>query len=147
MADFIIRKMQKDDIPFIFEIEKSCFSNPWSERSLLEECDNPNAHFLVYEKNGIICGYIGSIFVCDEASVTNVAVLPDFRRQGIGMELISALILEARKEGQAQIFLEVRLSNSAAQSLYQKCGFENCGIRRNFYSAPIEDAVIMQLTL
>ena len=147
MTDFIIRDFTKNDIQAVAQIEKQCFLSPWSEKALLEEIGNPNANFFVCEKDKTICGYIGSIFVCDEASVTNVAVSPLFRRQKIGEKLVSQLILRAQKKGILNIFLEVRESNIAAQNLYKKCGFEAVSIRKGFYSNPKEDAIIMKFEL
>jgi len=144
MTDFIIRDFKKSDVTAVYQIEKQCFSNPWSEKALLDEIENPNANFLVCQKDKAICGYIGSIFVCDEASVTNVAVSLAFRRQGVGEKLVLSLISRAREKGISSIFLEVRESNEAAQKLYEKCGFKAISVRKDFYSNPKEDATIMK---
>lgn len=144
MTELNIRDFKGNDVLAVAQIEADCFSSPWSEKALSDELENPNANFLVCEKDDIICGYIGSIFVCDEASVTNVAVSPLFRRQGIGEALVSGLILRAKEKGIQSIFLEVRESNIAAQKLYKKCGFDAVSIRKGFYSNPKEDAIIMK---
>ncbi len=144
MTDFIIRDFKECDVAAVAHIEKDCFSAPWSENALLDEIENPNANFLVCEKDNTICGYIGSIFVCDEASITNVAVSPLIRKQKIGENLVLSLISRAREKGISNIFLEVRKSNIAAQNLYKKCGFETVSIRKGFYSNPKEDAIIMK---
>ena len=136
--------MAPDDVEIIAELERVCFSHPWSEKALLDEIENPNAVFLVYKKDNKILGYIGSIFVCGEANITNVAVFPEARKMGVATALISSLIQRARQNNIFEIFLEVRRSNASAQRLYEKCGFCVIGERRGFYSAPVEDAILMK---
>ncbi len=145
--DFNITYMAQRHIKAITDLEKSCFSRAWSHEALASELKNTNARFLVALKGGEVLGYIGCIFVCGEGSITNVAVSPEFRRQGIGNALLSSLIACARKENIESLFLEVRRSNSSAQALYKKHGFVITGIRRSFYRDPTEDAYIMQLSL
>lgn len=139
-----ISKMQSSDTEKIAELEKICFSSPWSESALLEETQNENAHFLVCKKGNRVAGYIGCIFACDEGSITNVAVFPEFRKTGVASALITELCKHAQDNGVSTLFLEVRKSNFAAISLYEKCGFERVGERKNFYTAPTEDAIIMK---
>lgn len=138
-----IHPMTEDAVKAVSAIEKECFSIPWSEDGIREELTNENARFFVAEKNGEIVGYMGMHIVLDECYIANVAVLPSCRRQGIGERLVSNGIDIAEKEGCAFITLEVRVSNSAAVTLYEKKGFEKMGERKNFYSDPTENALIM----
>ena len=124
------------------EIERLCFSTPWSERSLAEELDNPHARFLVAEEDGVAVGYIGCLFVAGEGDITNVAVHPAHRRRGIAAKLVEALLDAARDEGITAIHLEVRAGNTPAIALYESRGFCPDGVRPRFYTRPIEDAVL-----
>lgn len=142
-----ILKMQNSHLDALSQIEKACFSRAWSRQALESEIDNENALFLVAESENETLGYVGCIFVMGEGSITNVAVSPKFRRLGVGDALISALIQNAKKMNAEALFLEVRKSNNAAQNLYKKHGFDVCGLRKNFYRDPTEDAYIMQLLL
>ena len=142
-----ISKMLSCHLDALSQIEKECFSRAWSREALESEINNENALFLVAESENEVLGYVGCIFVLGEGSITNVAVSLNYRRLGIGDALISALVENARKMDGECLFLEVRKSNIAAQNLYKKHGFENCGERKNFYREPCEDAYIMRLLL
>ena len=138
----MIKAFEKRHVAEAAEIEKLCFSDPWSEKSFLDSIESPFSHFLVFEEEGV-SGYIGLYAVSGEGSITNVAVRPEKRGLGIG----EALVKEAVKLGETLslefITLEVRVSNTPARRLYEKCGFSEVGMRRGFYSKPREDAVIM----
>ncbi len=138
-----IAAMSEEDTEDIAAIEKECFSLPWSLEGIKEELHNDSARFFVFRADGRTVGYIGCHVVLDECYIANVAVLPDFRRQGIGERLIERAVKAAADEGCAFISLEVRVSNNAAISLYEKLGFERIGERKNFYSSPTENALIM----
>lgn len=127
------------------EIEKACFHAPWSADMLREELGK--GIFLVAEQDGAAVGYVGCQTVLDEGYITNVAVSPDCRRQGIGRALIAELTEQAKRAGLAFVTLEVRASNMPAIALYESAGFRQVGVRRNFYTAPTEDAVLMTLYL
>ena len=127
------------------EIEKACFHAPWSETMLREELDK--CIFLVAERDGQAIGYVGCQTVLDEGYITNVAVSPDCRRQGIGRALIEELAQRARAQGLSFVTLEARASNAPAIALYEGAGFVRVGVRKNFYTAPSEDAVLMTLFL
>ena len=135
--------MNSGHIKKIAEIERKCFSLPWTENSLREELDNENAHFLSAVFNGQVIGYIGIIEICGQADVTNVAVLPEYRRCGIGEKLMKEAENGALSRSCDSITLEVRISNSTAISLYNKSGYRREGIRKNFYEKPAEDALLM----
>lgn len=127
------------------EIEKACFSEPWSEKSLISElkrADSVMVAALIGEK---VAGWAGLEYVCGEGSVTNIAVSPEFRRMGAGEALTRFLISESQRRSLFSLTLEVRQSNSAAISLYKKLGFAEIGIRPNFYSFPRENALMMRL--
>jgi ribosomal-protein-alanine N-acetyltransferase len=142
----LIRNMTAEDIPAVVEIEKECFSLPWSEKSFAESIVREDTIFLVCEeKDGAIMGYIGMYLSFDEASITNVAVASQFRKRGCGKQLVIAAKTAAKEAGAESIFLEVRVSNVPAISLYKKQGFENLGIRKKFYEHPVEDAIIMKV--
>lgn len=143
-----IEPMKAEHIPEIAEIERLCFSLPWSENALRDELDNVNAHFLTALTFGRVSGYIGVIEICGEADITNVAVQPDFRRMGIGKKLLDTAEKQATERKCESITLEVRESNEPAISLYSGSGYSPIGIRKNFYEKPTENAVLMtkQLT-
>ena len=137
--------MAERHLAVLAEIEKACFHAPWSESMLREELGK--GIFLVAERGGQAVGYVGCQTVLDEGYITNVAVSPDARRQGIARALIAKLTDEARAAGLAFVTLEVRASNAPAIALYEGAGFGRVGVRKNFYTAPTEDAVLMTLFL
>lgn len=150
----LIRRMTMQDIPEVVEIEKQCFSLPWSEKSFEDSLTREDTIFLVCETVGdvgesvvpdCVAGYMGLYLSFDEASVTNVAVSPCFRKKGYGEALVTAAKEFAKESGAECIFLEVRESNVPAISLYKKQGFEELGIRKKFYEHPVEDAIIMKV--
>lgn len=143
MIDLTLEKMEREHLEAIAELEKVCFSQPWSYKSLEEELDNKTAHFFVALSEGEVAGYIGVYVVYESCFVTNVAVFPKFRRQGIGRALIKMAILTADAMGTDFISLEVRTTNYPARALYKSLGFEEMGRRRDFYRNPTEDALIM----
>ena len=139
-----IVKMTVDHVPQIAQLEKVCFSDPWSENSVASELYNPLSLWLVAVEDQIVLGYVGSQSVLDEADVMNVAVHPDFRRRHIGQVLIERLIEMLREQAVHSLALEVRVSNESAIALYQKLGFVQVGRRPNYYRNPKEDALILR---
>ena len=137
--------MEERHLAALAEIEKACFHAPWSAAMLREELGK--GIFLVAEQDGAAVGYVGCQTVLDEGYITNVAVSPDCRRQGIGRVLVGALASHARGQGLTFVTLEARASNAPAIALYEGAGFRRVGVRRNFYTAPTEDAVLMTLYL
>ena len=142
MSDIIIRRISEEDIPAVAQIELSCFSEPWSEKSLSLLTDGRGVGFVALV-DGIIVGYGGMMTVLDEGQITNIAVLPEFRRLGLGRSLVQALQKYAKSNEFSLLSLEVRESNIPAISLYEVCGWEKQGIRKGFYRFPSEAAVIM----
>ena len=124
-------------------LETECFSHPWSKKSLEESLGRDNSLFLVAVENGAVIGYAGMEVIVDEGYIFNVAVSPDFRRRGVGFALVRELVTCGMKNSLCFITLEVRESNAAAISLYSKFGFIKAGERKNYYSDPTENAVIM----
>lgn len=142
-ADFILRKMEEKDIRLVAQIERECFSSPWTEDGLRAETENASADFFVLEAEGTVAAYMGMHIVLDECYIANVAVKKAFRKRGFGRRLVENALTVAREKGCSFITLEVRVSNLAAISLYEGCGFERVGERRNFYTCPAENALIM----
>ena len=141
--DLVIEKMTVAHIEEIARLEKECFSSPWSEDGLKSELDNNFARFHVAFSGDKIAGYIGSHNVLGEVYITNVAVFPEFRRNGVGKALVEFLVDEMKTENAEFVTLEVRESNLNAISLYEKCGFEKVGKRKDFYEKPRENGVLM----
>ena len=140
----IVRTMTQADIKRVAEIEKGCFSLPWSEGSFEDSLAREDTIFLVCEEEEVV-GYIGMYLSFEEGEITNVAVAEPYRGRGCGNMLIEAMKKEARAKNAECILLEVRVSNVPAISLYKKNGFEQIGIRKNFYQYPDEDAIIMKV--
>lgn len=134
-----IEKLSKKYLDDVCQIEKICFSNPWSKEDLEKQINIETSHFLVAVEDHKAVGYMGLQIFSGEGYVTNVAVLPQYRQQGIAVMLIN----EQMKNQMDFITLEVRQSNIPAINLYTKMGFENVGVRPNFYSNPTENAIIM----
>ena len=144
MINLILTQMQSGHLEKLAELEKICFSSQaWSYKSLEDELTNPTAHFFVAEVDEEVAGYIGMYVVCENCYVTNVAVFPQYRRQGVAKALIKMAMLTADTMETDFISLEVRPSNEPAISLYKSFGFEQNGLRKNYYKNPTEDALIM----
>ncbi len=135
------------DVPQIAELERQCFSDPWSEMSISSELENPLSLWLVEERDGAVAGYIGSQSVPPESDVMNLAVAPLYRRQGIGRALMRALMTELYSRGMKSLSLEVRTANANAIALYTALGFVEVGRRLKYYVNPIEDALILRKEL
>ncbi|MGN0604648.1 MAG: ribosomal protein S18-alanine N-acetyltransferase [Oscillospiraceae bacterium] len=138
--NYTIRKAVQSDLAAMCEIEKECIADPWSLAAFESSFASEGAVFLVAEaENGEVCGFVTANAVLDEINIYNVAVREGFRRLGIA----SALLSELENSKPYSINLEVRESNASAIALYEKCGFEQVGRRKNFYSKPNENAVLM----
>ena len=136
--------MTVEHIPQVAALERKCFSAPWSERMLREHLDNECAATLVaLGEDGTVLGYAGILVVLDEGYITNIAVEPAYRRQGIARELLQVFERFALGNKLAFLTLEVRASNAAARALYTKEGYEEVGCRKNYYDYPKEDAIVM----
>ncbi|MBR4017575.1 MAG: ribosomal protein S18-alanine N-acetyltransferase [Oscillospiraceae bacterium] len=142
-----IRQMQMQDVPSIAELEKICFSDPWSENSIASELNNRLSYWLVAEIDNRVVGYVGSQSVLDGADMMNLAVSPDYRRQGIAEALVNTLVNDLKQRRIIVLLLEVRVSNASAIALYEKLGFVQVGRRPKYYHNPREDALILRKEL
>ena len=141
---YTVVPMTYDHVPQAAELERLCFSDPWSERMLREHLDNQCAAAIAaVGEDGTLLGYAGLLVVLDEGYITNVAVRPAYRRQGIASDLLGVFERFARGHQLAFLTLEVRASNAAAIALYEKMGYARVGVRKNYYEHPREDAIIM----
>lgn len=128
-------------------LERVCFSSPWSEDAIREAAARDDTVFLAAYADGEFAGYAGMLCVLDEGHICNVAVLPRLRRKGVGRALMEALVREGERRLLATLMLEVRMSNTAAQALYESTGFVRVGVRRAFYISPREDALLYNYNL
>lgn len=136
--------MNADHLDEIAELEQICFSTPWSRNMLAEELDNACSAFLVaLDDAGHVAGYAGLQVILDEGYITNVAVRPECRRQGVAGQLLAVFLNFAKGNHLAFLTLEVRASNYGAIALYGGLGFRSVGRRKNYYEHPREDAIIM----
>ena len=139
-----ITQMTSAHVAQVAELEKICFSDPWSEKSVASELTNPLSLWLVALDGETVAGYIGSQSVMGESDMMNVAVHPNHRRQGVAETLVTELVSALEEKGNHCLTLEVRATNAPAISLYEKLGFEKIGLRRNYYRNPKEDALILR---
>ena len=136
--------MNADHLDEVAELERICFSAPWSRNMLAEELDNALSAFLVaLDDSGKVAGYAGLQVVLDEGTILNVAVRPEYRRQGIAGKLLDVFLNFAQANRLSFLTLEVRASNYDAIALYGSRGFRSTGRRKNYYEHPKEDAIIM----
>ncbi|NCB32819.1 MAG: ribosomal-protein-alanine N-acetyltransferase [Erysipelotrichia bacterium] len=144
----MIRTMIQQDMDQVLNIETAQFTSPWPEKEFLYELyENPFAHLLVEERNGIIAGYCDWWMMYDQAQIANLAVAPEFLRQHIADDLMKRIVHDAVASNCENLSLEVRVSNDAAIRLYEKHGFIRVNTRKNYYSDPCEDAYLMVMPL
>jgi len=142
-----LRLMRAGDVPEVCRIERQSYGVPWSEltfRGLLQRRD---AELLVAEQAGVLAGYAVFWQVLDQGELGNVAVDPAWRRRGLARRLVAAVMERAAARGVRELFLEVRPSNTGARQLYESLGFSRVGQRRNYYQEPVEDALVMRVSL
>lgn len=138
-----IEKMTKEHLEAVYIIETECFSHPWSKQSIENELNNDTSLFWVATENNDVIGYIGMSIVIDEGYIFNVAVSKNSRKKGVATALINELVTYGKKNNFSFITLEVRESNEPARSLYSKFGFIKVGKRKDYYSDPKENAILM----
>ena len=141
-----MRRMREDDLTSIMEIEHLSFPHPWRLSTFIGEIGNYPISIpfvIIHSPNERLMGYIILWFIQEEVQISNFALHPDFRRKGVGEAVLRDILDKVKKQGAAEIFLEVRPSNLAACSLYEKLGFQILGVRKNYYQSPVEDALIM----
>ena len=144
MADFEIKIFSAEHVPEAAEIERLCFSEPWSENALMYMCSkNPFAVAVIDKASGRLAAYGGVQYVLDEGNIVNIATHPDYRRKGYATVVMHELEARLRENGVECVFLEVRQSNIPARTLYEKEGYAPSRIIKNYYRFPAEDAVEM----
>ena len=142
-----IETMTAAHVSQVADIEKRCFNDPWSEKSVASELNNKLAHWIVCTEGQTVLGYVGTQTVMDETDMMNIAVHPDHRRKHIADKLMEALIADLKQMGSHSLTLEVRASNESAKALYERWGFTEAGRRKNYYRNPREDALILRKEL
>lgn len=138
------KRMTVEHVAQVAELEKQCFSSPWSEKSITSELTNPLSLWIVAVDGDRVMGYVGSQSVLGEADMMNVAVAPEYRRRSVANGLIMELISQLTSNNVHSLTLEVRASNIPAITLYEKLDFVQVGRRPNYYSSPKEDALILR---
>ena len=142
-----VRRARAGDLPRVLEIELACFPLPWSPASFRSLLERERVRFLVAEEGGRVVGHAVLWWTADEGELANLAVAPEARRQGVATRLLDRILEEARANRLRSVFLEVRASNEGARALYRERGFREVGRRRDYYSRPREDALILHLEL
>ena len=143
--NIIIDSMKEEDIDAILDISSLSFSVCWSKSSYIQELSNPVAKYLVAKINSDVVGFAGTWIVLDEAHITNIAVHPNYRQQGIASKILEKLLSYCKTQGCTAYTLEVRSSNEAAKALYKKYNFKQDGVRKGYYEDNKEDAILMWL--
>lgn len=141
----IIDFMKEEDIDEILDVSSLSFSISWSKDSYIQELTNPVARYLVAKIDNKVLGFVGTWIVLDESHITNIAVHPNYRHEGIASKLLEALLKYSKSQGCIAYTLEVRSSNKAAKGLYEKYNFKQDGVRKGYYEDNKEDALIMWL--
>lgn len=140
----MIRPMERRDLASVEEMETFCFQDSWSARILEEGLDSRFDWFWVWEsETGMVAGYCNLRILAGEGELMRIAVRPEFRGHGLGRELMEVLVVFAREQGVKSVSLEVRTGNETAINLYKTYGFQTEGLRKDYYSHPTEDALIM----
>ncbi|MGY0694890.1 ribosomal protein S18-alanine N-acetyltransferase [Virgibacillus sp. FSP13] len=148
MAELVIRKMEYNDIDQVFEVEQASFDTPWAKDIFEQEIvENQFAHYFVLELDKKIIGYAGLWVVIDDAQITNIAVMPNYRGNKLGEKLFHYTMGQAIRLGGRRLSLEVRTTNVVAQRMYRKFGLVPGGIRKNYYTDNQEDAIVMWVNL
>lgn len=139
--------LEHDLVADAARLEQSCFTDGVSEDSLRSFAEADANHYYAAVEENCLCGYGGFSLAADEAEILTVAVAPEHRRRGIARTLMLRMMRDAAGLGAAVLYLDVRESNEAARALYRSLGFTETGVRRNYYTKPRENAVLMQLPL
>ncbi|MDQ1352365.1 MAG: [ribosomal protein S18]-alanine N-acetyltransferase [Acidobacteriota bacterium] len=147
--NILIRKARPADIDAVYYIKREQFSNPWKKQSFYDELDHDIAFFYVAEDTVTheIIGYIIFWIIQETLELHDIAVIEKYKKKGIGAQLMDFMLETARARQVEEIFLEVRQSNTAAVTLYEKYHFKRIDVRKNYYSEPVEDAAIYALFL
>jgi len=143
--NILIDFMKEEDIDAILDISSLSFSVCWSKDSYIQELTNPIARYLVAKIDNKVIGFVGTWIVLDESHITNIAVHPNYRKQGIASKLLEKFLTYCQSQGCVAYTLEVRSGNKAAKALYEKYNFKQDGVRKGYYEDNKEDAIIMWL--
>lgn len=148
MKEIVIREMTLDDVNQVLEVERNSFQTPWTTDIFYTEIvDNDHAYYFVIEVNEKIVGYVGVWIVVDDAQITNIAILPEYRGMKLGEKLFGFVMHLLQSLNVSRLSLEVRVSNIPAQKLYRKFGLVPGGIRKNYYTDSGEDAIVMWVNI
>lgn len=139
--------LTRDNARDLAMLDRECFSVPWSEKMFLDDVCNKNAFYVLVKHSNKLVAYGGMYKVYDEAQITNIAVIEEYRRKSIAKRILERIVDEAKKSSLLKISLEVRQSNLNAISLYENKGFKKIGCRKNYYHNPTESAILMELEL
>ena len=142
-----VREAEPRMLPEILAIENRSFTCPWSENNFLEAFASDRITVYAAEEDGKLLGFSCLLTIADEAEILNIASAPDARRRGVGQALLQRMLLDCAGHGIASVYLEARESNAPARGLYLKNGFEEIGVRKNYYERPRENAVLMKFTI
>ncbi len=140
-----VRRAVKEDLPLLARIEKEFSDNTWTEAQLREELESSHAFLFCCELNGRVIGFCDVHVVADDAHINELCIEPTSRRQGAAHAMMRHAIGLCDALGCSVLSLEVRSKNEPAIALYEKCGFEQVGIRKRFYQNPADDALNMNL--
>ena len=143
-ADVRLRDMTQDDVPTVVAIERASYTMPWSEATFRGLLRRRDAEMVSAESDNTVVGYAAFWCVVDQGELGNVAVAEQWRGQGLGARLVEEVIRRAGRRGVREVFLEVRPSNIVARTLYERMAFSPVGRRRNYYQAPVEDAIVLR---
>ena len=143
----IVRNMIESDLEAIASLEKNIFSDAWTAKSIEDTYNQPQAFIMMAELEGKLAGYCIVYFVLDEGEIARIAVDSSFRRQGVGRKLLKQVENTCEEKGITCLILDVRESNESARAFYKSLGFEEDGVRKNFYEMPKENAVLMSKVL
>ena len=141
----IVRILSAAELDGVLEIEAESFNNPTTREWYERELERPEVCFIYVLRTpgGQVAAFCAFWRVADQAHINNLAVRPELRGRGLGAEMLKAIVTEAERLGAGSLTLEVRRSNIAAQRLYQRAGFHEAGVRKNYYTQPVEDALIL----
>ena len=131
----------------LLQLDRECLSPPWTHGQMLSEIYNDDTLFMTTLNNGAVVGFCVLRKIGDEAELFRIATSAEFRREGVATHLLHRVITDAKSAGVEKVFLEVRASNAAAIVLYERFGFKSVGVRRGYYTEPVEDAVVMRLEI